>query len=377
MAARLEKESIIETSEKFLRRKMERIASIRHDLQAKESDLIKPPDISESSRFLAIKRAEELERAGIIRPATSPGLRLYALAQYSHRKKQAAIQAKEREEQSAFVKSRPQNELLDLSRRLFLEAETRRKRILDSNDVCDSGKPPHRQVSPESTSTTLVSPYCQDLDSVLHRARAASLYLQSHRSSDACPTKIAQVEEDACLVSDMSRLLAEKREIRTGISSHQRLHMPLEKDRDSSQAIPFAHSPCGKDEQPLHNGDSRFDKWREQKLQWHAVKQQMLEEFRAQQHHEYVQNMQSFQIKSAREIPEDLFFRKQLDRKMRQEQILQRAREEKDKQEQAMLMPQKTKPITASTKDSQSLNRLLKNTAAQEARAAARFKGDT
>jgi hypothetical protein len=175
----------------------------------------------------------------------------------------------------------------------------------------------------------------------------------------------------------MSRLLAEKREIRTGISSHQRLHMPLEKDRDSSQAIPFAHSPCGKDEQPPHNGDSRFDKWREQKLQWHAVKQRMLEEFRAQQHHEYVQNMQSFQIKSAREIPEDLFFRKQLDRKMRQEQILQRAREEKDKQEQAMLMPQKTKPITASTKDSQSLNRLLKNTAAQEARAAARFKGDT
>ena len=108
----------------------------------------------------------------------------------------------------------------------------------------------------------------------------------------------------------------------------------------------------------------------EQQLVRHVAKQAKLEEFRRQQDEEITKTRQ---IKTSHEFSGDLFFRKQLDRQMRHEHVLETARAAKEKQELEVLLLQKSK---ATTGPKPGCTRLLHSTAAHEARVAARFKGD-
>jgi hypothetical protein len=227
-----------------------------------------------------------------------------------------------------------------------------------------------------------VSPFCQEQDenATGNIRTPRSTAKCSLRDSVANALKIAEIEEGAPLMSDMSRLIAERLERRSGISSRQRLHMPLEKDaefaqatRDQSQMSVVNVSGAGGGQ----SFDAKFEKWREQKLGWQQAKQLKLEEFRRQQHEE--EDARSCIIKAARDVPDDLFFRKQLDKQMRHEQILENARAAKEKQEAAALMSLKASSVAssaASAHASTPKTNVLKSTAAHEARVAARFKGD-
>jgi hypothetical protein len=173
----------------------------------------------------------------------------------------------------------------------------------------------------------------------------------------------------------MSRLLAENLERRSGISSSERLRMPLEKDREPAHLTPNekhqASNHNGSAVSSCHRPDPKFEAWREQQLNWHKAKQLKLEEFRRQQDEECAPR----RIKTA-EVPDDLFFRKQLDKQMRHEQVLESARAAKEKQEAAACLSQKSGACVAASASAHAFNSVLKNTAAHEARIAARFKGD-
>ena len=217
MAARLQKESVIETTEKFLQRKKEHVDAMRRELEAKDIELIKSPSISDSSRFLAMKREEKLRSEGVLRPVSSPGQRLYTLAQHVTQKKQAAIEQAKPPVSGAV---RPESALLELSCRLHLDAEKRKIKLEESRLAmlsaeentlklaswthadCSSIRP---QGSRDASNFTLVSPFCQGSESTAAAGRARAVYTD-------------ETEESAPLISDMSRFIAERMERRSGIS---------------------------------------------------------------------------------------------------------------------------------------------------------------
>jgi hypothetical protein len=393
MAARLQKESVVETSEKFLQRKKEHIDAMRREIEEKERELVQPPLISDSSRFLAIKREERLCSQGIMRPTSSPGQRLYALAQHSSQKKKHAIEEQELQKTASARSANvlPASELIQLSSRLHDDAAARQARLQETRSAHlsaqDNALKQLSWINAEYSSIrsnfsrdancTLVSPFCHDQDEIaaatavdqVPKSRDHSSLRQAVSSSNA-----AELEECSPLVSDMSRLIAERLERRSGISSSARLLMPLEKDRE-----PVQTNTSEKNQRSIHNDsanasclrpDPKFDKWREQQLSWHNAKQLKLQEFRKQQEEEQTR---SGRIKAARDVPDDLFFRKQLDKQMRHEQVLESARAAKEKQEAASLKYATTSSTAASAP---AAFFLLKSTAAHEARVAARFKGD-
>ena len=392
MAARLKKESVVDTTSKFLLRKAERIEAMRQDLEEKELQHMKPPHINEPSRFLAVKRVEKFVSEGIVRPASSPGQRLYELAQHSSRQKITAIaQHQEQLDKSRVsAKARPERELLDLSSRLHSDAEERNCRLeqarlahecAQENALKQLSWANHdasfirSQVSRDEANFTLVSPFCQENDSDMRGSgeRIATSKRAPHRS-DATPPKAAEFEEKSALISDMSRLIAEKLERRSGISSSDRLRMPLDKDRNAANLTSGGSSQGSGHNSSSANGncprdDPKFEKWREQLLSWQHAKLQKLHEFRQQQDEAMAQSIQTKPKKL--DDSGDLFFRKQLDKQMRHEQALESARAAKEKQELDSLTPRQSKTIShdAST-------RLLKSTATHEARIAARFRGD-
>ena len=219
MAARLQKESVIETTEKFLQRKKEHVDAMRRELEEKEIELIKSPSISDSSRFLAMKREEKLRSEGVLRPVSSPGQRLYTLAQHVSQKRHAAI---EQEQAKPPVSGAvlPESALLELSCRLHLDAEKRKIKLEESRLAmlsaeentlklaswthadCSSIRP---QGSRDASNFTLVSPFCQGSESTAAAGRARAVYTD-------------ETEESAPLISDMSRFIAERMERRSGIS---------------------------------------------------------------------------------------------------------------------------------------------------------------
>lgn len=375
MAARLHKESVVETSEKFLQRKQERIEAMRREFEEKEVSLIKEPVISESSRFLAVKRAEKLCSQGVLRPSSSPGQRLYALAQHASRKKSAAIEEQELLKKPVPTNVRPESELVEACNRLHLGAEQRKARLEQARLAHLSAEesalkqlsfsnPDYGYVRPHTSrgkaNITLISPFCQ-----AHR--------DTTKPGNGAEHNISEVEEKSFVISDMSRLIAEQLERRSGISSSARLRMPLEKDRNPALSGENPHgSPHDGSASSGHlGGVVKFEKWREQQLVRHVAKQAKLEEFRRQEDEELTK---ARQIKTSQEFSGDLFFRKQLDRQMRHEHVLETARAAKEKQELEGLLLQKYKATTGP--EARACTRLLHSTAAHEARVAARFKGD-
>jgi hypothetical protein len=150
--------------------------------------------------------------------------------------------------------------------------------------------------------------------------------------------------------------------------------MPLEKDTmpfiyDNSQSI--LPSPADSDGCP--RDDSRFQKWREQQLSWHGAKLLKLEEFRKKSEEDAL----SRRKKTTLDAPEDLFFRKQLDKQMRHDQVMQSARAAKERQEAESLMSLRTTPRSNAAQSASASASWLKSTATHEARKAARFKRDT
>jgi hypothetical protein len=388
MAARLQKESVVETSEKFLLRKKEHIDAMRRQMEEKELGLNKPPIISDSSRFLAVKREERLRSQGVVRPSSSPGQRLYALAQHSSQQKKMAI-----EDQSLKLlessKVLPESRLIEHSHRLYLDAAARKARLeemrlshLNAQENCVKElswtNPQYSsirsQVYRDASNFTLVSPFCHD-ERNQHTVSNERTFMSSKREDASSAFKDQETAENAPLISDMSRLLAENLERRSGISSSERLRMPLEKDREPSHLTPNEkHQGNNHNESAMtscHLPDPKFEAWREQQLNWHKAKQLKLEEFRRQKDEECAPR----RIKTA-EVPDDLFFRKQLDKQMRHEQVLESARAAKEKQEAAACLSQKSAACVAASASAHAFNSVLKNTAAHEARIAARFKGD-
>jgi hypothetical protein len=406
MAARLHKESVVESTEKFLQQKKEHIDAMRRQLEEQELGLVQPPLISDSSRFLAIKREEKLRNQGVIRPASSPGHRLYALAQHSSQKKQHAIAEQEllKSSSARAATVRPESKLIEHSTRLHLDAAARKARLEETRLAHISAEenalkqlswvhdPEYSSirshVSRDASNFTLVSPFCQEQDENAmgneRTPRGASK--SSLRDSVASALKIAEFEEGAPLISDMSRLIAERLERRSGVSSRQRLHLPLEKDVEK----PFAEAAHAATRDKLQSStvndsgggggqrhDAKFEKWREQKLGWQHAKQLKLEEYRRQRDEE--EDARSCSAKAARDVPDDLFFRKQLDKQMRHEQILEAARAAKEKQEADNIKSLKASSVAssaASAHASTPRSSVLKSTAAHDARMAARFKGD-
>ncbi len=385
MAARLHKESVVETSEKFLQRKQERVEAMRRELEEKEVSLIKEPVISESSRFLAVKRAEKLCSQGVIRPSSSPGQRLYALAQHASRKKSAAKEEQELLKKPVPTNVRTESELVEACNRLHLDAEQRKARLEEARLAHLSAEeselkqlsfsnPDYGYVRPQTlrgrANITLVSPFCQARqDTTKHGDGAERMSKDPLRNT----SNISEVEGKSFVISDMSRLIVEQLERRSGISSSARLRMPLEKDRNPALSAENPHgSPLDGSASSGHlGGDVKFEKWREQQLVRHVAKQAKLEEFRRQQDEEITKTRQ---IKTSQEFSGDLFFRKQLDRQMRHEHVLETARAAKEKQELEGLLLQKSKATTGP--EARGCTRLLHSTAAHEARVAARFKGD-
>jgi hypothetical protein len=376
MAARLQKESVIETTEKFLQRKKERVDAMRRELEEKEIELIKSPSISDSSRFLAMKREEKLRSEGVLRPVSSPGQRLYTLAQHVTQKRQAAI---EHAKPSVSGAVRPESALLELSCRLHLDAEKRKIKLEESrlamlsaeenalkqaswaHTDCSSIRP---QSSRDASNFTLVSPFCQGSEATAAAGRARAVHTD-------------ETEESVPLISDMSRFIAERMERRSGINSSQRLRMPLAKDLLPAQSPPndnplnIPRSSADRDGFP--RDDSRFLKWREQQLSWHSAKLLKLQEFRKKSD----EDAQCCRTKTALDAPEDLFFRKQLDKQMRHDHVMQSARAAKERQEAESLMSLRTTPRSNAARSAGASASWLKSTATHEARKAARFKGDT
>jgi hypothetical protein len=396
MAARLQKESVVETTEKFLQRKQERIDLMRRELEQKELDLIKSPQISESSRFLAVKRAEKLCSDGVLRPSSSPGQRLYALAQHSSRKKMNAIEEEAVLKKSVPVKVRPESELVEACTRLYLEAEKRKARLEETRSAYLNAEENalkqlswtntdyssiRLQASRDSANFTLISPFCKERDDAASKGSAELTSKDSQRVTATPASVDAEIEEGTPVISDMSRLIVEQLERRSGVSSSERLRMPLEKDRVSANSTPVDQSRSsprnGSTNSSHHNSDiinAKFEKWREQQLSRHIAKQAKLEEFRRQQEQQLTK---SRQIMTALQSSDDLFYRKQLDKQMRHEPILECARAAKEKQEAENIISQKSKPVTGTAAPiPNAATRLLQSTAAHEARVAARFKGD-
>jgi len=175
----------------------------------------------------------------------------------------------------------------------------------------------------------LVSPFCQENDSDMRGSgeRISTSKSVPHRS-DATPPKAAEFEEKSALISDMSRLIAEKLERRSGISSSDRLRMPLDKDRNAANLTSGGSSQGSGHNSSSANGncprdDPKFEKWREQLLSWQHAKLQKLHEFRQQQDETMAQSIQTKPRKL--DVSGDLFFRKQLDKQMRHEQALESA----------------------------------------------------
>ena len=379
MAARLQKESVIETTEKFLQRKKERVDAMRRELEEKEIELIKSPSISDSSRFLAMKREEKLRSEGVLRPVSSPGQRLYTLAQHVSQKRHAAI---EQEQAKPPVSGAvlPESALLELSCRLHLDAEKRKIKLEESRLAmlsaeentlklaswthadCSSIRP---QSSRDASNFTLVSPFCQGSEATAAAGRARAVHTD-------------ETEESVPLISDMSRFIAERMERRSGINSSQRLRMPLEKDLLPAQSPPhdnpqsILRSSADRGGCPGPRDDSRFLKWREQQLSWHSAKLLKLQEFRKK----CDEDAQCCRTKTTLVAPEDLFFRKQLDKQMRHGHVMQSARAAKERQEAESLMSLRTTPRSNAAQSASASASWLKSTATHEARKAARFKGD-
>jgi hypothetical protein len=368
---------------------------MRREIEQKELELVKAPEISDSSRILAVKRAEKLRSEGVLRPSSSPGQRLYALGQHSSRKKKTAIE-EQAQKNSSSVKVRPESELMDSCRRLFAEAELRRARLEETRLARLSAEENalkqlswtnrdfssiRSQASRDGANFTLISPFCQEHERS-HAAAAGAAQETSNISHQSTNDEAAYIgaenENGVPLISVKSRLIVEQMERRSGISSSARLRMPLEKDRvaDSAPTENSHSSTQNASSSSSHHSDdaidSKFEKWREQQLNRHFAKQVKLEEFRKQQEQ---QMMKSHQTVTVRDFSEDLFYRKQLDKQMKHERILECARAAKEKQELDSLASQKSKAAMGASNASAN-TRLLQSTAAHEARVAARFKGD-